>query len=221
MRDFFDLNNDGKLDSFETTLKEAHMWYCIDQLEEMDDTPSAGYSYNKTPTTFDPNSPKDHFLTSVGAGGCGVGAIILGACMVQYLGGLGSIFLIGGIILVVVAVVYLVNAWMFIPYSSSSKTVQNTASNGYRSTPPTYNYVTPQTCYPSMPPVNYSSNPSTGSYYPGTGGYTDSYGYSGNSFDDELEIAGLDRFELEMMDEDERNATLEDAGLDPYDWDEF
>ena len=39
-------------------------------------------------------------------------------------------------------------------------------------------------------------------------------------FEDELEMAGLDRFDLEMMDEDERNATLEDAGLDPFDWEE-
>ena len=36
---------------------------------------------------------------------------------------------------------------------------------------------------------------------------------------DELEIAGLDRDELEMMDEEERRETLEDAGLDPDDFD--
>ena len=38
-------------------------------------------------------------------------------------------------------------------------------------------------------------------------------------FDDELELAGLDREELEFMDEDERRETLEDAGLDPDDFD--
>ena len=37
--------------------------------------------------------------------------------------------------------------------------------------------------------------------------------------EDELEIAGLDRDELEMMDEEERRETLEDAGLDPDDFD--
>jgi hypothetical protein len=37
--------------------------------------------------------------------------------------------------------------------------------------------------------------------------------------DDELELAGLDRFDLEMMDEDERREVLEDAGLDPDDFD--
>lgn len=38
-------------------------------------------------------------------------------------------------------------------------------------------------------------------------------------FDDELEMAGLDRDELEFMDEDERLEALEDAGLDPDDFD--
>ena len=37
--------------------------------------------------------------------------------------------------------------------------------------------------------------------------------------DDELEMAGLDRLELELMDEDERREALEDAGLDPDDFD--
>ena len=37
--------------------------------------------------------------------------------------------------------------------------------------------------------------------------------------DEELELAGLDRFDLEMMDEDERRETLEDAGLNPDDFD--
>lgn len=37
----------------------------------------------------------------------------------------------------------------------------------------------------------------------------------------ELEIAGLDRWELENMDEDERREALEDAGLDPDDFDFF
>lgn len=35
----------------------------------------------------------------------------------------------------------------------------------------------------------------------------------------DLEIAGLDSWELENMDEDERNQLLEDAGLDPDDFD--
>jgi len=37
--------------------------------------------------------------------------------------------------------------------------------------------------------------------------------------EDELEAAGLDRDELEDMDEDERREALEDAGLDPDDYD--
>jgi hypothetical protein len=41
----------------------------------------------------------------------------------------------------------------------------------------------------------------------------------GDDLDKELEMAGLDRFELEMMDEDERREVLEDAGLDPDDYD--
>lgn len=39
--------------------------------------------------------------------------------------------------------------------------------------------------------------------------------------DDELDLYGLDRDELEMMDEDERRETLEEAGLNPDDYDEF
>ena len=35
----------------------------------------------------------------------------------------------------------------------------------------------------------------------------------------ELELEGLDYDELELMDEDERNEVLEDAGLDPDDYD--
>ena len=42
---------------------------------------------------------------------------------------------------------------------------------------------------------------------------------SSDDFDDELEMAGLDRTELEFMDEDERREALEDAGLDPDDFD--
>ncbi len=37
--------------------------------------------------------------------------------------------------------------------------------------------------------------------------------------DDELELAGLDRDELEMMDDDERDEALEDAGIDSDEWD--
>lgn len=37
--------------------------------------------------------------------------------------------------------------------------------------------------------------------------------------DDDIELAGLDRDELEWMDEDERREALEDAGLDPDDYD--
>lgn len=41
---------------------------------------------------------------------------------------------------------------------------------------------------------------------------------SSDDFDDELEMTGLDRDELEFMDEDERREALEDAGLDPDDF---
>ena len=40
-----------------------------------------------------------------------------------------------------------------------------------------------------------------------------------DDLEDELEMAGLDRFDLELMDEDERREALEDAGLDPDDYD--
>ena len=38
---------------------------------------------------------------------------------------------------------------------------------------------------------------------------------------DELEMAGLDIDELADMDEDERREAIEDAGLDPDDYDDF
>lgn len=42
-----------------------------------------------------------------------------------------------------------------------------------------------------------------------------------DELEDALDMAGLDRFDLEMMDEDERREALEDAGLDPDDYDFF
>ncbi len=39
--------------------------------------------------------------------------------------------------------------------------------------------------------------------------------------DDELEEVGLDRFDLDLMDVDERREALEDAGLDPDDYEEL
>ena len=41
-----------------------------------------------------------------------------------------------------------------------------------------------------------------------------------DSLDFELSLAGLDRDELEMMDDDERAEALEDAGIDPDDWED-
>lgn len=37
--------------------------------------------------------------------------------------------------------------------------------------------------------------------------------------EDEIEAVGLDRDDLEMMDEDERREVMEEAGLDPDDYD--
>jgi hypothetical protein len=45
------------------------------------------------------------------------------------------------------------------------------------------------------------------------------YEEEGDPFD-EIELAGLDRDDLEFMDEDERREALEDAGLDPDDFDD-
>ncbi|MCR5178936.1 MAG: uroporphyrin-III methyltransferase [Lachnospiraceae bacterium] len=42
-----------------------------------------------------------------------------------------------------------------------------------------------------------------------------------DSLDFELSLAGLDRDELEMMDDDERAEALEDAGIDPDDWEDM
>lgn len=50
-----------------------------------------------------------------------------------------------------------------------------------------------------------------------SGDFEDSDAYE----DDELEMAGLDRLDLEFMDEDKRREALEDAGLDPDDFEFF
>ena len=39
-----------------------------------------------------------------------------------------------------------------------------------------------------------------------------------DDLDDDIEMAGLDRDELEYMDADERRSAIEDAGLDPDDF---
>lgn len=39
--------------------------------------------------------------------------------------------------------------------------------------------------------------------------------------EEELEEHGLDRTDLSLMDEDERNEAIEAAGLNPYDYDEL
>ncbi len=40
----------------------------------------------------------------------------------------------------------------------------------------------------------------------------------GDLLDAELKLAGLNRDELEMMDDDKRAEALEEAGIDPDDW---
>lgn len=61
-------------------------------------------------------------------------------------------------------------------------------------------------------------------------GFQSSTSYSGNLYDnlildneqeEQLEEAGIDSFEFEMMDDDEKIEALEDAGLDPFDFDMF
>ena len=47
----------------------------------------------------------------------------------------------------------------------------------------------------------------------------ESSGFNKDEEDDELEMSGLDRDELELMDDDERREALEDAGVDPDDYD--
>lgn len=60
-------------------------------------------------------------------------------------------------------------------------------------------------------------------YYAGDESFDDEDDWDDeDDLDDELELAGLDRYELAEMDEEERREALEDAGLDPDDYeDEF
>lgn len=59
---------------------------------------------------------------------------------------------------------------------------------------------------------------STGGYI---GGVVDDADCFEDDFTNDLSMAGLDEVELALMDEDERNEVLEEAGLDPYDYDFF
>ena len=61
-------------------------------------------------------------------------------------------------------------------------------------------------------------------------GFQSSTSYSGDLYDDlilnseqeeQLEEAGIDLFDFELMDDDEKIEALEDAGLDPFDFDMF
>ena len=63
-----------------------------------------------------------------------------------------------------------------------------------------------------------------------TSGLNSSVSYSGHSYDnlildseqeEQLEEAGIDLFDFEMMDEDEKIEVLEDAGIDPLDFDMY
>ncbi len=54
----------------------------------------------------------------------------------------------------------------------------------------------------------------------GVGIYENTSSDEADDLETELEEAGLDIDELEMMDEDERAQALEDAGFDPDDWEE-
>ena len=179
MRDFFDLNNDGKLDSFETAMKDAHILYSIEQLEKMDDTPRVRNSYMTTQPIYDPNSHRTLIPASVVSGICGVGAFVIGILLAQYSHGLGGLFLFGGIILVALAIYYLVIGLK--AYNSSTKPENETSLKGYQSAHQTDNSTKPQVHNPSMP--------TTGSCHPSTGGDTGSY----NDFDfvDEIEMDEL------------------------------
>ena len=53
----------------------------------------------------------------------------------------------------------------------------------------------------------------------GVGIYENTSSDEEDDLETELEEAGLDIDELEMMDEEERAQALEDAGLDPDEWD--
>ena len=50
-------------------------------------------------------------------------------------------------------------------------------------------------------------------------GHEDTETSEEDELEDELSLAGLDVIELEYMDADERREALEDAGLDPDDYD--
>lgn len=50
-------------------------------------------------------------------------------------------------------------------------------------------------------------------------GHEDTHTSEEDELEDDLSLAGLDATELEYMDEDDRREALEDAGLDPDDYD--
>ena len=64
-----------------------------------------------------------------------------------------------------------------------------------------------------------ASSSSYGSFFSGSSVSVDDEDDDHEDRSLDLMITGLDEVELSLMDEDERHAALEDAGLDPYDFD--
>ena len=125
MGDFFDINNDGKLDSFERSMKDM---YIINSVEELEKENQASARRSSPPKNdFDPKSSGDHFLAAFGAGCVAVGAGFLGYYTISFSSFLGGVCFLAAIVFGIVAFYYLIKG---VSITSGSESHKHSGSGG-------------------------------------------------------------------------------------------
>ena len=106
MGDFFDINNDGKLDPFDQAMKDAHILNCVEELEKESSAPVHHSSPPKN--DFNSKSAGDHFLVAFGAGILAVGAGFLGYFTISFSSFLGGTGFLAAIVLGIFTLYYII-----------------------------------------------------------------------------------------------------------------
>ena len=102
MGDFFDFNNDGKLDSFERAMKDTYILNSVEELEKQNQ--SSGYGSSRPKNDFNPDSAGDHFLAAIGAGVLAVGTGFLGYYTISFSSFVGGLSFLAAIVFGIVTI---------------------------------------------------------------------------------------------------------------------